>query len=257
MVFLVEPFSHFTWVYPLDIIDASHVQQACLLAFSRPGISTETYSFCREKIHRFVVDGGSEFKGIFPTILPILFPFAKLDTALAKHRTNGHPTKTGSLENNVKGFKKRLYRLMDIRQMNTHDLDGLNVLQNQQEGLQKALEEYNDEPRDSLNNHSPATTVRELMDPVVRDVTIDRIMNIYHLKKKKNIFEFAKTLVAEETMNAEGYFDPLNNYYRIFYSPRLLAKETDITMSTDMYRVLDVVAPDQARVQNLRTLQLA
>ena len=257
IIYLVDPYTRFVWAYPTQQLTSEKIQEAMILALSRPGVSNDAYTKMRTSVRKFVVDGGSEFKKHFPHTLALLFPHTKIMMARPKHQMNSKPSLTGSLENSVRGFKKRLQRYMDIHVSGVRRREGLRVLDNKMEGLENVLEEYNNEPRTSLGKLSPTEVMETLLEDAQGDQQViqeqqelmERIQEFETKKKQKNLTTRTRTLLNFPGVTQNGYFDSKNNYYRIYVSPSPFTKETDITMSTDLYRVLEVVFPNMALLE--------
>jgi len=98
MVVIVDTFSRFIWACPVSTLESKKVQKAFISALMRPGIAVENYEFLRQRIQRVVVDGGSEFKSVFPKAINLYFPNAKVITSSAKNRTGNRPTGNGPIE---------------------------------------------------------------------------------------------------------------------------------------------------------------
>ena len=98
MVVIVDTFTRFIWCCPVANLKAIKVQKAFLSALNRPGNSNANYEFLRDKVKRVVVDGGSEFKSVFPQAVKLYFPNAEIITSNAKNRTGNRPTGNGPIE---------------------------------------------------------------------------------------------------------------------------------------------------------------
>ena len=97
------------------------------------------------------MDGGSEFKSVFPEAIKLYFPNATVITSNAKNRTGNRPTGNGPIEAAI-----RLLRLV----MRDYSLGisptFLSTENNQQHyGLSKILDSYNSMPQIALHDKSP------------------------------------------------------------------------------------------------------
>ena len=179
VVVAVDIFSRFVWMYPVVQLDVAKVANALLRAFSRPGISKDYFEKIRDEIGIITVDGGSEFKKVFPDSLRSLFPNSRVNVSTPKNQTFGRPTLTGPIEAAVRMVRKLLrdYGLSERA----------NIIEKQkrrtQMGLANIIFASNNMRRTVLKGESPNTVALSILD---NDPKISTRLTEHMQKHRKN-----------------------------------------------------------------------
>ena len=179
-VVIVDTYSRFIWCCPVANLQSIKVQKAFISALMRPGISENNYNNIRQSVQRVVVDGGSEFKSVFPEAIKLYFPNAKVITSSPKNRTGNRPTGNGPIEAAI-----RLLRLVMRDYALGISPTFLSTQNNQQHyGLSKILESYNNAPQIALHDKSP---IRVMNDGVDSPIEVLKTWNYLETKRKRAI----------------------------------------------------------------------
>ena len=244
LLVIVDTFSRFIWTCPVISLKAIKVQKAFITALSRPGESVENYHFLREKIQRVVIDGGSEFKDVFPDAIKLYFPNAELITSSAKNRTGNRPTGNGPIEAAIRLLRRVLrdYSLainpnfLEMRKRKPHY------------GLSKILYAYNNTIQIALHNKTPSAVAAETMDPKLQQQLQNTVAHVENQRNEKIMLRQKNlTLLggSQVTMDRHGTMA-----YRIYKPPGQFAKEVDIKVSLKVY-VVDRVDPGKPQFVDL------
>ena len=108
LVVIVDTFSRFLWTCPVASLKAIKFQKAFISALSRPWEVVENYHFLRDKIQRVVIDGGGDYKDVFPVAIQLYFPIAEIITSSAKNRTGNRPTGNGPIDAAIRLLRRVL-----------------------------------------------------------------------------------------------------------------------------------------------------
>jgi len=159
VVVAVDSFSRFMWAHPVSDLQSRHVQKAFQLAMSRPDLPKLYYEHLRNEIEQVTIDGGSEFKDVFPEVIALVFPQARLVTSNAKSKTGNRPTGNGPIEAAI----RLLRRVIRDYTLGIHEDFLKNQNGSNQYGLGQILTAYNQQSQFPLHGKSPQTLVRQLM----------------------------------------------------------------------------------------------
>ena len=244
LVVIVDPFSRFVWSCPVESLQAIKVQSAFGTALMRRGESSQMYNFIRETVQRVVVDGGSEFKDVFPESLKLYFPNADLIVSSAKNRTGNRPTGNGPIEAAI----RLLRRVIRDYSLAIHP-NFLRVENDKQHyGLQKILYGYNHTFQIVLHNKSPAQVMEEMMTPKLHGKLKETIAYVENRRndkimlKQKNMSLLGENQITRDRNGSMGY--------RIYKPPGQFAKEVDIKVSLKVY-VVDKLNPTHPQFVDL------
>ena len=234
MVVIVDTFTRFIWCCPTPNLQSVKVQKAFITALNRPGDSNTNYEFIRDKVQRVVVDGGSEFKSVFPAAVKLFFPNAQLITSSAKNRTGNRPTGNGPIEAAIRLLRlvMRDYALGISPQFlgKEHDI--------QHFGLSKILNSYNLTPQIALDEKSPVEVTRETMAPQGseshRDLRESFMFMESHRRKLINLKQKNQRLLGGNQITYDRH-GPIG--YRLYKPPGQFAKQVDIRVSIKVYVV--------------------
>ena len=234
-VVIVDTFSRFIWCSPVATLQSKKVQAAFGSALMRPGASVINYESLRNKLKRVVVDGGSEFKSVFPEAVRIYFPNATVITSTPKNRTGNRPTGNGPIEAAI-----RMLRLVmrDYALGISPNFLGTEIGE-QQHGLSKILLSYNSTPQIVLHNKTPIDVGNEAMtlNQEGGDHT-NLLKTMKHVNFQRDtkivLKQHNKTLLGgnQISMNRHG---PIG--YRIYLPAKQFAKQVDIRVSLKVYVV--------------------
>ena len=244
LVVIVDTFTRFIWSCPVASLESIKVQKAFGTALMRPGESSYNYRFLREKIGRVVVDGGSEFKDVFPDSMKLYFPNAEIITSSAKNRTGNRPTGNGPIEAAIRLLRRviRDYSLAINPNFLQVEKDHAHY------GLKKILYGYNNTVQIALHNKTPSQVVDETMDPKLRgklSETVAHVKNQRNQKiilKQKNQYMLGGSQITKDRHGTMGY--------RIYKPPGQFAKEVDIKVSLKIY-VVDKLDPGKPQFVDL------
>ena len=234
LVVIVDTFTRFIWCCPTPNLQASKVQKAFITALTRPGDSNINYEFLRDKIQRVVVDGGSEFKAVFPSAVKLFFPNAQVITSTAKNRTGNRPTGNGPIEAAIRLLRlvMRDYALGISPQFLAKE-HGITHF-----GLAKILNSYNSTPQIALDEKSPMTVTHETMAPEGSETNKDLkesflFMDFHRRKLINEKLKYQRLLGGNQiTYDRHGSIG-----YRIYKPPGQFAKQVDIRVSLKVYVV--------------------
>jgi len=228
-VVIVDTYSRFIWCCPVANLQSIKVQKAFISALMRPGISEKNYNNIREKVERLVVDGGSEFKSVFPEAIKLYFPNATVITSNPKNRTGNRPTGNGPIEAAI-----RLLRLVMRDYALGISPTFLSTENNKQHyGLSKILESYNHTPQIALHDKSPIMVINDAISSPNENF---KTWNYLETKRKKAIMQKQKnqTLVGGNQITTDRHG---SIGYRIYKPPGQFAKQVDIRVSLKVYVV--------------------
>jgi hypothetical protein len=244
LVVIVDTFSRFVWTCPVEVLEAKKVQKAFITALMRPGQSMKTYKFIREKIQRVVVDGGSEFKNVFPEAIHLYFPNAQVITSNAKNRTGNRPTGNGPIEAAIR-LLRRVIRDYSLA-INP------NFLQVEKEephyGLNRILFGYNNTPQIVLHNKTPYQVMQEIMNPKFHEELDATVTHVNNQRNNKIIEKQQKQALLGKSLITRDRHGPIG--YRIYEPPKAFAKEVDIRVSLKVY-VVDRMDPARPQYVDL------
>ena len=241
IVVIVDTFTRFIWCCPVANLQSKKVQAAFISALMRPGTSAVNYEFLRSRIKRVVVDGGSEFKSVFPKAVELYFPNAQIITSSPKNRTGNRPTGNGPIEAAIRMLRlvMRDYSIGISPQFLATEAE------TQHHGLSKILESYNMTPQITLHNKSPTEVVLETMSGNNLDQTVSYVDK---QRDKKIVLKHQnQALVGTNQISKDrhGYIG-----YRIYKPPGQFAKQVDIRVSLKVY-VVDQMNPARPQYVDL------
>jgi hypothetical protein len=227
LIVVVDIYSRFVWLHPVQVLEVANVTNALLRAFSRPGLARRYFDKIRNTVRFVTIDGGSEFKKEFPQSMKGILPNATVNTSPPKAQTFGRPTLTGPIEAAIRMIRKLLrdYGL-------NKQTDILGVQNKAQEGISNIILSYNNIKRPVLNNLSPNEVVYKLMVGKSTQVLTDHMKKYrqQQLLKKSNLE--TKQFPIVQT-NHEEYV------YRIYLPQGALPKETDFRVSLETYYITE------------------
>ena len=221
LLVIIDIYSRFIWVHQVGAVTARKVSAAFGRALSRPGLSLDYYQFIKDKVTLFTVDGGSEFKDVFPeTVVSMFNANTKIQIAKPKAQTFGRPTTTGPIE----AANRMLRRVLRDYSLGVR-ADFLN-----EEAFPKVLDTYNEmKQKVTLHNKSPVEVVQLLLTN-----NQDAIHTLTNHMKRQQLQKLAKKTKAQKMYpvvesNRQG------EAYRLFINPGMFAKEVDIRVSMETY----------------------
>lgn len=232
LVVIVDPFSRYVWSCPVASLQAVKVQRAFLAALTRPGGGNTCYKFIREKVKRIVVDGGSEFKNVFPEALTDYFPNAEIITSNAKNRTGNRPTGNGPIEAAIR-LMRRVIRDYSI----AIEPDFLKEKSEQEQhyGLSRILYIYNNTMQFPLHRKSPNEVMTEMIEPKLQGGLADTVGYVNNERNKKIMLKQQKRTLLGGSQISMDRNGPIG--YRLYIPPGQFAKEVDIKVSLKVYVV--------------------
>ena len=228
LVVIMDPFSRFVWAHPVGHLNSAQVKKAFFMAFNRPGLPQEFYHHLRDKITQVVVDGGSEFKDIFPSNLHFAFPHAILVTSQAKSKTVGRPTNTGPVEAAI-GMIRRVLRKYEWTQ-------DRNFLRDRQGGLTQVLNMVNNASSQPLHNQTPTNVVESILEK-----------NVHYIQQAQAYMNNAQTVKVNQKNNLLEHLggqggdfwvatDPHGDFaYRLYIPPHPFSKLVTVKVSQELY----------------------
>ena len=234
LVVIVDTFTRFIWCCPVANLQSSKVQKAFLTALSRPGDSVHNYEFIRNKVQRIVIDGGSEFKSVFPQAVKLYFPNAQVITSNPKNRTGNRPTGNGPIEAAIRLLRlvMRDYSLGISPQFLSLE-HGITHF-----GLAKILNSYNSTPQIALHEKSPITVTQETMAPTDSETHLDLKESFMYMESNRrkliNLKLKNQSLLGGSQITKDQH-GPIG--YRIYKPPGKFAKQVDIRVSLKVYVV--------------------
>jgi hypothetical protein len=232
LVVIIETYSRFLWVKPLRELRANHVTAKIREAFNRPGLANAFYLYLRDKVHEITIDGGSEFRGIFPNYVNGLFTnqnnqnqVTAIRVAKPKYASFGRPDRTGPVEAGNRMLRRVLrdYQIGITRQF-------LYPNNNQDDGLGPLLNTYNERVQiQNLHNHSPAQVANALMTGNIPLITL--LDHSFQQKKDKKIaiqqaYQEQYPIITNVQM---GYA------YRLILERSAFPKQVDFRMGVHLY----------------------
>lgn len=230
LVVIVDPFSRYVWSCPVQTLQAIKVQRAFLAALTRPGGGSQYYRFLRERIKRVVIDGGSEFKNVFPEAINLYFPNAEISTSNAKNRTGNRPTGNGPIEAAIR-LVRRVIRDYSI----AIEPDFLKSKGERQphDGLTRIMFAYNNTIQIALHNKTPNEVMMQMVEPKLQAGLADTVSYVNNKRNEKILLRQQKQAMLGNTQIAKDRNGSIG--YRIYIPPGQFAKEVDIKVSLKVY----------------------
>lgn len=237
LVSIVDPYTRFIWASPVKQLTASKVRQAFFRAFGRPGLSSEFYTYLRNKVTQVVVDGGGEFKSTFPKNLHHAFPNAALVTSQPKGKTMGRPTSTGPIEAAI-GMIRHGLRKYEFTK-------GRDFLGNNETGLTQVLDMINSATSAPLHDahqephfDTPAKLAQAMMNG--NEAAVAHVSAL--MKEDQTAQQVKRTTVLDRLTGNQPNnpfwlaTNPLGKYaYRLYIKPQPFSKLVTIKVSQELY----------------------
>ena len=254
LVVIVETYTRFVWSFPTTNLTVEKVKNAIFLAFSRPGLSEQYFKFLQPQLRKITIDGGSEFKKDFPDSMKDIFnPYVDVIVSPPKNVTFNRPTITGPIEAAIAEMRKLL---------RDYSLEiSPNILRDEQQGLTRALNQYNFLSRTHILEHNtPADVVLYQMRHQHNVIDLTKEDEANEKEEKQSGYIIKQTRIPQldihvkkEEEHAEEKKQELQdsypiirseneNYaYRLFLPQGAFPKQVDIRVSPEAYFIKQVM----------------